>query len=204
MIISAINQKGGVGKTTTCVSLAAMLARRKPTLLIDADPQGSSAAWADRGEMPFDISQVTEYAELMRLRSIGGYDFIMVDSPPVRRAEGFDVILNASDFVIVPMRPSTLDLISTRETVTLLRDIPYRVLFTMVDTRSMNEAVELARALGQAGIPIFKTYIRLYKAHERASLEGVSIVDYRGENAGKAAADYKALANELIRYLKGV
>jgi chromosome partitioning protein len=48
--IAVVNRKGGSGKTTTAVSLAAVLAERgSPTLLIDLDPQGSASAWLADG-----------------------------------------------------------------------------------------------------------------------------------------------------------
>jgi chromosome partitioning protein len=56
--IAVVNRKGGSGKTTTAVNVAAALAQRgRSTLLIDLDPQGSATAWLaepsdDRG--PFD------------------------------------------------------------------------------------------------------------------------------------------------------
>ena len=49
MIYAVVNTKGGVGKTTTAVHLATMLARTERTLLIDGDPQASAASWAAWG-----------------------------------------------------------------------------------------------------------------------------------------------------------
>ena len=50
MIIVVAALKGGVGKTTTSVYLAALAAARRPATLVDADPQASAADWLENAE----------------------------------------------------------------------------------------------------------------------------------------------------------
>jgi hypothetical protein len=80
-VVAVVNGKGGVGKTTTAVSLAALLSERGPVLLVDADPQGSASWWCGRGEMPFGLAQEGDPRLLARLRRVEGYGAVVVAAP---------------------------------------------------------------------------------------------------------------------------
>ncbi len=73
------------------------------------------------------------------------------------------------------------------------------MLLTKVDTRSLGETLEAQNTLIKLGIPVCNAFIRTYKAHERAALEGVAITQWRGKNAKEAESDYRRVAEELQR-----
>jgi len=199
-VVAVVNGKGGVGKTTTAVSLAALLSERGPVLLVDADPQGSASWWCGRGEMPFDLAQETD----PRLKRVEGYGAVVVDTPPALRSEALEAVLRSADYAVLPSPPAPLDLEALVETVRgAVRPlgVAHRVLLTRVDPRSLGEALEAQTALLEAGVPAFHAFVRAYKAHERAALEGRPITRWRGPNAREAEADYRRVAEELLREL---
>jgi len=200
-IISFINGKGGVGKTTSAVNLAAILGEKQKVLLVDSDPQSSASWWTEKGNTPFDVVTETNPTVLRKLRQVKGYDTILVDTPPNLGTVLLDAVISVSDFVILPTQVAPMDITmalrTARETIAP-RNISYKVLLTRVDPRSMGEAVATQTALTGASIPTFKTIVRAYKAHERTALTRVPITKYSGPYQAEAESDYRHIAAEVM------
>lgn len=105
MNLVVTNLKGGVGKTTTVVYLAAVAAakRRDPVLLIDADRQASAAEWLE--ERPIEGVEVVEApSERTLLRAMGRHDGIAIIDTPPGDERLVQAAINAADAVIIPTR----------------------------------------------------------------------------------------------------
>ncbi len=202
-ILAIANGKGGVGKTTTAVNLAAILAQKMKTLLVDTDaPQWSASWWSERGDMPFDLAQESDPQLLNKLRSVKDYDLVVVDTPPSRKSEALKAVIDKVDYLVMPTKPASLDiqaLIHTVKTLVSPAQVTHRVLLTIVDPRSLGDALDAQSSFMEAGIPVFSSFIRAYKIYERIPDDGVSIIQSKGKNSGVAASDYKKLADELLR-----
>jgi chromosome partitioning protein len=112
MQLAITNLKGGTGKTTTAVHLAAGLSVHGRTLLIDADEQRSATAWADLiGPLcPFDVvadSGADMHVRLERL--MRGYAHVVIDAPPHDVGVVRSAVLSASD-ILIPLTPSAMDI----------------------------------------------------------------------------------------------
>lgn len=201
-ILVVANGKGGVGKTTTAMALAAEFAEKYKVLAVDADPQQSLSWWANRGEgeAKFEIVQQTEPQNLRKLRKENNYDLLVIDTPPALGSETLGAVLAIADYLVLPTPCAPMDLaalIATVQAAVIPKAIPHRVILTKVDVRSLGEAWEAQNTLRELGISTCTTLVRAYKAHERAAIEGVAIGQWRGKNAKEAAKDYRSVAKEI-------
>jgi len=199
-VVSVVNGKGGVGKTTTTVNLAELLSEVGKVLAVDADPQGSTAWWLERSESNVDLVSETDSRLLGRLREVGGYDVVLVDTQPALRVEGLRAVIRASDYVILPSPPAAMDVREViRSVLSEVRPsgVAHRVLLTRVDSRSMGEAREAREEFERNGIPTFRSVVREYKAHRVASLLGSAISQLGLRRGRNAEEDYRRVAAEL-------
>ena len=117
--------KGGVGKTTSAMHLATISAwYDRPTVLIDADEEGSCVSWAAHAEdLPFEVVRAERDSLLQQVKGYrdGGMN-VLIDTPPNNR----EVLSRSSmvaDFIIVPVIPTGLDIDRMMPGLLLLKDI---------------------------------------------------------------------------------
>jgi chromosome partitioning protein len=217
MIVTVTNQKGGVGKTTLSMSLATFWHRQKaaPVTLIDADPQRSSERWRARGalglgkdELPAVVT-CTEGSEIeeacLRLRRQESR--VVIDTPPSLTSQNAVAsAIQAADLVVLPIRPSILDLDSLGDVRRLIqaesRETPVLVVVSLARA-SWSATREVRHSVEKLGYPCAKTVIHERAAHARAALTG-SLWALPPATRRSATGEVAALAAEIEELLAGL
>lgn len=207
LVVSFLNQKGGVGKTTLAVHVAHALAQRgQRVLLVDADPQGSALDWAAsrRGEPMFAVAglpRASIHKELPTLTK--GFDIVLIDGPP----RVYDVArsaIMASDVVLIPVQPSPYDVWAAKEIVDLLHEAsvfrPKLKSAFVINRKIVNTALgrDVAEALAEYPIPVFNSAVCQRIALAESAAQGQTVFETSAVNpAGK---EIQLLVDELMEF----
>lgn len=205
MIIGFLNQKGGVGKTTLSVNIAAVLAQSgSRVLLIDADPQGSALDWAAARQIDPIISVVgfpraTIHREIAQIGQ--GYDHIVIDGPP-RVTDLARSAIMASDIVLIPVQPSPYDIWASEEVVKLIDEArvykeTLKSVF-VINRKIANTAIgrDVAEALSVYPVPTLKAGITQRVVFAEAAARGLAV--HEVDDSGMAAAEIRSVTSELM------
>jgi chromosome partitioning protein len=195
MYITVTNYKGGVGKTTTAVHLAAYFQQLAPTLLIDGDPNRCATKWADTGKMPFAIVDREEGDYHAR-----NYTHVIKDTEARPGMADFEKLAKGCDLLVIPSVPSRLDIEALKLTIAALRTVGtdrYRILLTKVPPSPENDGAELRKLLVSAKTPIFRAEIPRLKCFEKAAAQGVPVYDVDDSRAARAWEAYEATGKEI-------
>jgi len=205
-VTAVINQKGGAGKTTLAMNLAAGLARRADTVVIDLDPQGSSRQWASLGSAPFPatVKQIAGRWDARTLhQNYRAYGHMVLDCPPSLDSHASLQALRACDVALIPVLPSPVDLWASlrlpQEIEEARRDnagLKAYLVLNQLEPRSALSAA-MHEALAEFGVPVLNATIRRRAAYRGAALEGLSVYQM-GSRGAPAAAEIEAIIDEVL------
>ena len=207
MIISVLNQKGGVGKTTLSVAIAAELSRQElRVLLIDADPQGSALDWAAAREENALFSIVglprpTIHKEIGNLSK--DYDHVVIDGPP-RVTDLARSAIMAADVVVIPVQPSPYDIWAADEVVKLINEASVykdnlKSCF-VINRKIVNTAIgrDVAEALSGYNLAVLNATIVQRVIFAESAAQGKAIFEVDKESP--AVGEIEAVVPELMSF----
>lgn len=196
MIVTVASFKGGVGKTTSAVHLAAYLQQQSPALLVDGDPNRSATGWARRGGLPFQVVDERQAARYARQ-----FEHIVIDTEARPEEEDLKALADGCDLLVVPCTPDALAMDALLQTVEALQALGagrYRVLLTMVPPFPSRDGEQARADLGNNGLPLFRAEIPRAAAVPKAALAGVTLAELRGDPRASIIWDrYEAVGREI-------
>jgi chromosome partitioning protein len=202
MIVTVAAFKGGVGKTTSSIHLAAFMAERGKTVLVDGDTNRSATRQARRGSFPFAVWDERRIAMAVR-----EHEHVVIDTEARPGPEDLEELAAGCDLLVLPTTPDVMSmeaLILTAEAVGEAGgEDRYKVLLTLIppppNKAKPNRRAEEARAeLETEKVPVFREEIRRLAAFVHASDAGIPVYEVKDPKAAEAWACYEAVGREVL------
>ena len=204
-VIAVVGNKGGAGKTTLVVNLAAGLAKKDSIAIVDADPQGSALQWRaiadDEGTLSVFAAGSNIHAQIAEL--LQDYNYLVIDCPPSVHATQTNAVLEVGDMALIPVQPSPMDLWATvhiEQAISRAREsnpaLTAMLVINQLETRTIMSRL-MREALSEISLPVAQTPLRRRAVYRNSALEGRSVYDV-GSRGNDATAEIEQLIHEVI------
>ncbi len=208
MIISVTSLKGGVGKSTLSQNLAVCFAHMGyKVAIVDADVNDSSERWSGLRDMddnpPIMVASIDSPQALRNNVKLlqRDYEVIIIDGTPAL-SKLVSTIMLLGDIVLVPIKPSILDIWATERfqeryedaVATKGEDIPGYFILNEYDSR-MKFNIEAKEAMSDLGFETLKTTIKTRLAYKEVIQDGKGVYESSNKTAKQEMTN---LANEVI------
>jgi len=192
-VLAFVGNKGGAGKTTLSVNIAAGIGQENSVAIVDADPQGSTLQWRafSDNENALNVYEAEDDLQQQANRLLENYNYVVFDCPPSVHAPQTMSVLSFSQSAVIPVQPSPVDLWATvhiEEAVSNAREVNpnLKALLVINQLESRTTFSKVVRdAVNEIGLPVAKTSLRRRAIYRNSALEGKSIFEmgYRGKDA---------------------
>jgi len=212
-IISLVQLKGGVGRSTIATNLAGTLAESARVAIFDCDsPQFTSSHWLKQRRELFDIDEKLDLYKPTNYRSMATqllklkreYDFVVIDSPP--RIDGFTRLAMAcSDLTLFPLGPSAAEIWSVEEMLNTIEEVKKvhkgfdgRILWNRFRSHINSAKQNAKEAKVSLKLPEMRQKLGLRVSYSEAMSEGLTVHEMDDKNA---RVEMWSLASSIQRIL---